>query len=325
MAEKDISEKLLEDYNDVFADIVNVLLFDGEEVIKPDELEQTSGLSQYKADAGRLHQQERDISKFWTRGGLRLALCGLENQTAPDSAMPLRVLNYDGASYRSQLLKKPKAMSTLKAPDLPEKDPTSEQTVPQSSARYPVVTLVLYFGDKRWTAPLHLRDALSIPEPLIPFVNDYRVHLYEIAFLDDDILKKFKSDFGIVADFFVQKRKNKRYRPKDTRRFTHVDAMLKFLAVMTGDSRYEVKVPPEQKGNLNMCEVLDRVEAEGVRKGIRKGILLGRQEGLREGALQALRKAVHTMTAAGFSDRQIMTALQLTETQLEELRQEPPR
>lgn len=143
------------------------------------------------------------------------------------------------------------------------------------------------------------------------------MHLYEIAFLDDDILKKFKSDFGIVADFFVQKRKNKRYRPKDTRRFTHVDAMLKFLAVMTGDSRYEVKVPPEQKGSLNMCEVLDRVEAEGVRKGI----LLGRQEG----ALQALRKAVRTMTAAGFSDRQIMTALQLTETQLEELRQEPPR
>ena len=139
------------------------------------------------------------------------------------------------------------------------------------------------------------------------------MHLYEIAFLDDDILKKFKSDFGIVADFFAQKRKNKRYRPKDTRRFTHVDAMLKFLAVMTGDSRYEVKVPPEQKGNLNMCEVLDRVEAEGIRRGIRKGILLSKRETAR------------TMTAAGFSDRQIMTALQLTETQLEELRQEPPR
>ena len=116
-----------------------------------------------------------------------------------------------------------------------------------------------------------------------------------------------------MADFFVQKRKNKRYRSKDTRRFTHVDAMLKFLAVMTGDSRYEVKVPPEQKGSLNMCEVLDRVEAEGIRRGIRKGILLSKRETAR------------TMTAAGFSDRQIMTALQLTETQLEELRQESPR
>ena len=35
MAEKDISEKILESYNDVFADIVNVLLFNGEKVIDP--------------------------------------------------------------------------------------------------------------------------------------------------------------------------------------------------------------------------------------------------------------------------------------------------
>ena len=35
MGEKDIAEKILEDYPDVFADIVNGFLFDGEEVIKP--------------------------------------------------------------------------------------------------------------------------------------------------------------------------------------------------------------------------------------------------------------------------------------------------
>ena len=34
MAEKDNTEKILESYNEVFADIVNVLLFDGEEVVK---------------------------------------------------------------------------------------------------------------------------------------------------------------------------------------------------------------------------------------------------------------------------------------------------
>ena len=38
MGQKDISEKLLEDYNDVFADIVDVLLFDGDEVIKEEDL-----------------------------------------------------------------------------------------------------------------------------------------------------------------------------------------------------------------------------------------------------------------------------------------------
>ena len=39
MNNKDKAEKLLEDYNDVFADIVNTLLFDGVNVIKEDSLE----------------------------------------------------------------------------------------------------------------------------------------------------------------------------------------------------------------------------------------------------------------------------------------------
>ena len=38
MGRMDVTEKILESYNDVFADIVNVLLFNGEAVIKPDEL-----------------------------------------------------------------------------------------------------------------------------------------------------------------------------------------------------------------------------------------------------------------------------------------------
>lgn len=38
MAGKDATEKILEAYNDVFSDIVNVLLFQGEEVLKADEL-----------------------------------------------------------------------------------------------------------------------------------------------------------------------------------------------------------------------------------------------------------------------------------------------
>ncbi len=37
MAEKDASEKILESYNDVFSDIVNVLLFNGKQVLGADE------------------------------------------------------------------------------------------------------------------------------------------------------------------------------------------------------------------------------------------------------------------------------------------------
>ena len=48
MGIKDLTEKILEDYNDIFADIVNVLVFKGKQRIKPETLVNTGVHSQYK-------------------------------------------------------------------------------------------------------------------------------------------------------------------------------------------------------------------------------------------------------------------------------------
>lgn len=103
MAEKDKVQRTLESYNDVFADIMNVLLFDGQEVVREDELTDAQPFSYYKMDGKKVHGQERDVAKFWKNGEIRLSLIGLENQMKTDKAMPLRVIGYDGAAYRSQL------------------------------------------------------------------------------------------------------------------------------------------------------------------------------------------------------------------------------
>lgn len=103
MAEKDITEKILESYNDVFSDIVNVLLFDGKQVLSPDELEDQTPRSVYKAD-GKVREIERDVAKRWKNGNVRIACIGFENQMVSDPDMPLRVMGYDGAEYRAQLL-----------------------------------------------------------------------------------------------------------------------------------------------------------------------------------------------------------------------------
>lgn len=55
MGEKDITEKNLEALDDVFADIVNVLLFKGERVIHEDELESDTTKTMFKAD-GKIHE-----------------------------------------------------------------------------------------------------------------------------------------------------------------------------------------------------------------------------------------------------------------------------
>ena len=72
---KDISEKMLEEYSDVFADIFNGLLFEGRKVIDPEDLTDVPGQrSQFRADDGALHEQERDVSKFWGKEGSILSL-----------------------------------------------------------------------------------------------------------------------------------------------------------------------------------------------------------------------------------------------------------
>ena len=66
MAEKDIVEKTLESYNDVFADIINVLLFQGRHLLKEEELEEKQPRAVYKTD-GKLREIERDVLKQWKK------------------------------------------------------------------------------------------------------------------------------------------------------------------------------------------------------------------------------------------------------------------
>lgn len=259
MAEKDITEKNLEALNDVFADIVNVLLFKGEQVINEKDLEADTTKSMFKAD-GKIHEQERDVSKFWKNGEIRISILGIENQTAQDSDMPLRVISYDGASYKQQLL------------DTNQKK------------RYPVATLVLYFGtEEKWSKAKHLYDCFEIPEKLKPFVNDYKINVFNIAFLSPKTISMFKSDFKIIAEYFRAKRLNQKYKGSKEK-LKHANETLKMFSALTGDNSFE-KVYNEdnsKKGGITMCDVVKRIRDDGITEGINKGILEGKADVIRK-------------------------------------------
>ena len=252
MQGKDITEKMLEKYNDVFADILNVLLFAGGDVVDESALTDALPMSMLKID-GRVRTQERDIAKYWRKNKINVALFGLENQTVPNKLMPLRVFGYDGAEYVKQSRKE-----------------NSDR------AKYPVITLVLYLGyEKRWNYPKRLFDVLDIDKDIRPYVNDFKINLFEIAYLEREKIDLFKSDFRILADYLYQMRKNRDYIADETN-IAHVEELLTLMSAMTGDNRFEETINDfKGKEKVNMCEVLDRVEA----RGIEKGRLEGRQEG----------------------------------------------
>ena len=140
MGQKDITEKVLEDYNDVFADIINGLLFDGVQEIKPEALENTNVHAQYKAEDDKVHELERDIAKYWKEEKVELAICGIENQSIVEKNMPFRIIGYDGSAYRNQL---------------------------QQERRKKI------------------KELMEVPQCLDSYVNDYQMHVFEVAWLTD--------------------------------------------------------------------------------------------------------------------------------------------
>ena len=252
-----------------------MLLFNGETIIKPDELIDQAPRAAYKAD-GRVREIERDVAKRWLKSNIRIACIGFENQTEPDADMPLRVFCYDGAEYRTQLLKENKG-----------------------NPRYPVVTLVLYFGyKKRWDKAKTLYESVNVPDLFKPYVSDMKINLFEIAYLTRKQVNLFKSDFKIVADYFVQKRENGDYTPSPEKMY-HVQETLQLLSVMTNDHRFEeaYRIDCVEGDVQNMCDVLDRVE--------NRGKILGAEEQARKTAINLYKMGLEPADIAKALDRSL--------------------
>ena len=252
MGQKDLREKLLEDYEDVFSDIFNVLLFK-ENLLEQQYLRDGATESIYKAENGNYREQRRDVLKeYMDSCFLEIGYLGIENQSKLDDYIPVRIMGYDYTKYRNQIDRKKKLL-------------------------LPVITIVLNFSDKPWEETKSLHSIMSIPKEFKPFVQNYEVKVFDIAFLEDETIEKFKSDFKLVARFFKGKRlEREKIFGEDI--ITHVQELIDFLAVFTNDIRYmEIKeeiLEIEKKGNgVTMCNLADALENKGKQQGIQQGIV----------------------------------------------------
>lgn len=267
MAEKDLTEKYLESFSDVFADIHNVLLFQ-EELIREEELEDGPTESTYKAEEGNVRNQFRDTSKYYRNSVYKLALLGIENESKIEKDMPIRIMGYDYTAYCSQI--------------------DSED-----NKRYPVITTVLNFSDTEWKSPMSLYDILDIPKKLQPYVNDYKIHVFNIAFLAKETRDKFKSDFKIVADFFAEKRLGIYNPEKHKEKIKHVEAVLNMIQVFTNDTTYdkiEAGIIERAKAGevITMCTFAEEMTNKGIAIGEARGIEIGEARGIEIGEARGI-------------------------------------
>ena len=62
MGQKDLTQKELESYPDVFAELINVLLYEGQMILKAGDLRSAPTETSYLSDSQRLRNQLQDIS-----------------------------------------------------------------------------------------------------------------------------------------------------------------------------------------------------------------------------------------------------------------------
>ena len=255
MGSIDITEKTLLSYNDVFADVINVLLCNGERIVNENDLTDAQTFSQYKASDGGIKEQDRDVSKFWNGQEVHLSMFGFENQTVQDDAMPLRVIGYDGAAYREQVHNK-------------------------KSEWYPVITLVLYFGtEKKWHKGKQLSEQIAVSPVLKPFFHDYGINVFDMAWLSDEQINAFQSDFRLVAQYLKALRTGKveNWSPQ---KLTHIHEILNLFQVISDE---EISAEMEnfvyetqKKGGTAMTGIFKQARIDGRNEGIS----IGRSEGI---------------------------------------------
>lgn len=270
---------------DVFADIANVNLFDGEEVIRPEELVAVPLDASYKDLEGKHHKLFRDVLMRANHLGGCIAFVGYENQTEINRSMPTRDMGYAYACYAKQI-------KDIVAQNNAEKNSAYAKVLHEEQKLMPVATFVLYYGEEEWTAPLSLMDILYIPEEEKQFwsglITDYPIRVIHMVGQSEEVRKKYRSDYGVVADYLAYYKDKKMLLSKffsDTRRLSHVEQVLDMLDAFSDDARFEIVKKKfleceKKEANSNMCLLMDIIEERSVERGLQKGMEKGMERKL---------------------------------------------
>lgn len=263
-------DTILKDFwrnNQRFADLFNTVLFEGNTILKPNDLREVdTDVSSVVKFNGHVETVQRilDVVRK-TAYGVDFIIWGLENQEKIHYAMPLRHMIADALIYL-------KEYNEIAAKNKKEKNCENADeflsALKKEDRLHPVISLCIYYGEKEWDGPFDLRDMLIVPEYLKPLVVDYKMNLIQVR--NSERLCFQNEDINIVFDM-IRCIYNKDY---DTFHRMYKDkAMSTELGLTVGsvvNSQAiinQVMKMEEKRGEVDMCEALERWWDEAVEKG----------------------------------------------------------
>lgn len=277
--------------NERFADLFNGSYFQGNQVIKAEELQEGSEV--YKEDAGeKSTTRTRDVKKRLKSGG-NLKVLAIENQNLTDYAIPWRHMNYDVLEYGRQIKEIKK-----KNKDNKKLHTSSERMcgLIETDRLAPAFTLCLYHGEDKWRGPRSLKDMMDFGEDKELWeqvFSDYQMKLICLNEMDDfsQFHSSLKQLFQLLA-FRKDKKKLKELLEEDASYQDMDEETADVVSTLMGVEKEMAKKDNGEDG-YNMCTA--------IREMLEESRLEGRQEGRQEGRWEERGEIVRNMLNNGLT------------------------
>lgn len=193
-------------------------------------------------------------------------LLGLEGQEHIHYAMPMRVMGYDYGSYKKQYDSNARNYKT--AEGLEEDEYLSGMK--KTDKFTPVITVVVYYGEKPWDGATSLHGILNIPKEMTKYVNDYKMLLVEARQNNLMLHNVNNRDLFHLLEILLNKSrplKEKKQRAIDYAEEYRVDKSVVMTVAGAANCKIDYNLR-DKKGDADMYSVFEETRAEGEAKGI---------------------------------------------------------
>lgn len=287
MAEQDYYMKILLEDRARFADFINVNVFHGKQVLAADKLSllpNEAGIVVVDADGvKRTIQRRRDVV-MKAEFGAYFCVVASENQGKVHYGMAVREMMYDALDYTEQI-RKIEEKHRSEGDKLEGADFLSHVT--KADRLIPVVTLTLYYGNEAWDGPKSLYEMMGIDEEweetalVKKCLPDYKINLIDIR--EGEKLDQYKTSlqhvFGLVK-YNKSKQKLYEYTRVHREEINRMDRESKAaaLALIGEQKRLQKILESKREEEMDMCQAIDELIADGEVRGEVRGILMGMEK-----------------------------------------------
>lgn len=275
MGKKDDYQFNYLDDNRRFADQINGALFNGRQIVKPDELEPEESQTVNPDGKKEKSSIKTIVDKVRLWKGKKLHILVVENQNYVDYQMVLRNMLSESNGYRKQWRRKKRAHE--EAGDLKNEDEYLSG-MKKDEKFTPIITLVVYFGtDGKWDGARCLYDLLDIDDELKKYVTNYRLNLYDCQ--DHDTFDEYHTGLRQVFEavrYSKNKEKLKNIMEQNKEAYSKIDSDTKDMLDVVANVKIPEKFKTVEDGEerYDMCKAFEDMRLEGFEEGIEKGICI---------------------------------------------------